>query len=467
MSTEVPDEYISGRILKNPERTKKGTIIKGAIILSQIDHVIQSLPYIKDYFYTIERRSWRGLNESVHADIKLIEDLSFWDETIKKFPNAICLDIGPADFVDTESFYPTGEEKKYTGIQISSWDSFKRPFLFVSACALLPHRNFIKIGHFVRNGNPEEIAIRDQCLELTEKSGANIVYPYGSQNDNHLMPKSKKEVNKMLNSVSIGILTSQVEGINRFKMECLSANIPFLVAKDAAYPTKKHINDSTGKQNSSTINFVLDSQPPRILTLSDVVEIDRATISFTTDENTNYTLYYGTTTAVILNTSSNTFSSSQSVILTTLSEDTVYYYNITLTDILNHYNTTIQYTFKTGTTSGGGCSDTCASGETEKSCVNSTTITTRTCGNYDEDSCREWSAWTQTACSLGCVNNNCVGACTPDWQCSAWSECFLNNTNLGNTEQLISGMIVLSPEEVEGNILQEETEPELEILSEV
>src|SRR3989344_730593 len=241
MSTEVPDEYISGRILKNPERTKKGTIIKGAIILSQIDHVIQSLPYIKDYFYTIERRSWRGLNESVHADIKLIEDLSFWDETIKKFPNAICLDIGPADFVDTESFYPTGEEKKYTGIQISSWDSFKRPFLFVSACALLPHRNFIKIGHFVRNGNPEEIAIRDQCLELTEKSGANIVYPYGSQNDNHLMPKSKKEVNKMLNSVSIGILTSQVEGINRFKMECLSANIPFLVAKDAAYPTKKHI----------------------------------------------------------------------------------------------------------------------------------------------------------------------------------------------------------------------------------
>ncbi|MBU3906668.1 MAG: glycosyltransferase [Nanoarchaeota archaeon] len=242
---EVPDEYISGRILKNP-KVINGKIIRGAIILSQLDYVVETLPKIKDYFYTIERRGWRGLNESKHADIKLVEDLSFWNETIEKFPNAICLDMGPADFVDTDSFYPLREKKKYIGIQISSWDNFKRPFIFISACALLPHRNFIKLGHFVRKGNLEEIAVRNQCLELTKKSGAKIDYPYGNLNDNELMPKSKEEVNRLINSASMGILTSNIEGINRFKMECLAANVPFLVSKDAAYPTKKHINESTG-----------------------------------------------------------------------------------------------------------------------------------------------------------------------------------------------------------------------------
>jgi len=245
MSEKVPDEYISCKILENP-RIASGRIAKGAIILSQLDYVIQSIPQIKDYFYTIERRGWRGLNESKHADIKLVEDLSYWDETKRRFPTAICLDIGPADFVDTDSFCPTNTPKKYTGVQISSWDSFKRPFLFISACALLPGRSFIKFGHFVRGGTPEEIALRDQCLKLTLESGANIIYPYGNANDNHLMPKSKREVNSLINSASIGILTSQVEGINRFKMECLAANIPFLVPDDAAYPTKKHINELTG-----------------------------------------------------------------------------------------------------------------------------------------------------------------------------------------------------------------------------
>jgi len=242
---EIPDEYISGKLLKNP-KIVGGRIIKGALILSQLDYIIETIPKIKNYFYTIERRGWRGLNESIHADIKLVEDLSFWDETIKKFPNAICLDIGPADFIDTDSFYPIDMPKKYTGIQISSWDSFKRPFLFISGCALLPHRSFIKIGHFVRNGNEEEIALRDKCIELTTKSKANITYLYGDHDNNNLMPKSKEEINALLNSASIGILTSQVEGINRFKMECLASNIPVLIPEDAAYPTKKHINESTG-----------------------------------------------------------------------------------------------------------------------------------------------------------------------------------------------------------------------------
>ena len=41
-------------------------------------------------------------------------------------------------------------------------------------------------------------------------------------------------------------MTSKVEGINRFKLECLSANIPVIVPNDVNTPLKKHINNKTG-----------------------------------------------------------------------------------------------------------------------------------------------------------------------------------------------------------------------------
>jgi hypothetical protein len=53
-------------------------------------------------------------------------------------------------------------------------------------------------------------------------------------------------MNAMINRAKMGILTTEKEGINRFKMECLSANIPFLVPDDVGWPTKKHINEKTG-----------------------------------------------------------------------------------------------------------------------------------------------------------------------------------------------------------------------------
>src|SRR5690606_16784002 len=109
---------------------KENKILKGAIIASQVDYLVKLRPKLKKYFYIIERRGWRGLNDSVFCDIKLVEDLSLWEETLKKFPDKICLNIGPADFVDTKAFFPIKNcKKKYTGIQIASWDEFKRPEL--------------------------------------------------------------------------------------------------------------------------------------------------------------------------------------------------------------------------------------------------------------------------------------------------------------------------------------------------
>ena len=238
---KIPIEYYSLAILKEPEGKNKG-----ALILSQVDDVVSKYPLIKKHFYIIERRGWRGLNDSQYADIKLVEDLSYWNDTLKKFPNTICLDIGPADFVDTNVFRPLYIEKEYDGIQVSHWTAFKRPEMFIKAAAMLPHRRFIKLGHFVKGGSELELKLRGSCIRLSKRLKANIEFPYSNAINNDDFSNSKRTMNYYINRCCIGVLTTKVEGINRFKMECLAADIPMLVPQDTSYPTKKHINEKTG-----------------------------------------------------------------------------------------------------------------------------------------------------------------------------------------------------------------------------
>jgi len=80
---------------------------------------------------------------------------------------------------------------------------------------------------------------------------------------------------------------------------------------------------------------------------------------------------------------------------------------------------------------GGGsesCSDECSSGAIEKSCVNSTTIKTKTCGNYDSDSCLEWSSYSYNSCSNNeeCKDGSCIKIeinCTNECNTSNYPRC--------------------------------------------
>jgi hypothetical protein len=235
---------LSLALLKQP-LIEENKIHKGAIIMSDVDETLKKFSHIKDYFYIIERRGWEGINLSEYADIKLVEDLSVWEETKKKFPNAILLDIAGADFVDTENFKPLDIPKEYTGIQISTWQNFKRPELFFDGIKLLPKKKFLKFGHLIY-GNEEELSYRNKFISFSKENFLNIDMPYANLTNNKGLPNNPKEINLLINKSKIGILTSKIEGINRFKLECLSANIPVLVPKDANTPLKKHINDKTG-----------------------------------------------------------------------------------------------------------------------------------------------------------------------------------------------------------------------------
>lgn len=243
---DLTTDYISTTILVEP-RMSSGYLTKGAIILSQCDAVLSIIPQINKYYYIIERHAWEGPNRSKYADIKLVEDLSAWNETKSINPTASLLDIGPADFVDTDNFKPLSLCKSYCGIQISSWNGFKRPFLFIDGAGMLPYLRFLKIGHFVSGGSDLEVELKRAVVEhMRHKNISNVHLPYSESINNYSLPNLKQEVNILINQCRLGILTTKVEGINRFKMECLAANIPVLVPSDSSFPTKKHINDDTG-----------------------------------------------------------------------------------------------------------------------------------------------------------------------------------------------------------------------------
>lgn len=80
---------------------------------------------------------------------------------------------------------------------------------------------------------------------------------------------------------------------------------------------------------------------------------------------------------------------------------------------------------------GGGpteptCKSTCSSGETQTTCVTESTLRTRSCGNYDEDSCLEWGSESFTNCEGLEICEN--GVCNPRncdnyWNCEEWAEC--------------------------------------------
>ncbi|MCL4392497.1 glycosyltransferase [Patescibacteria group bacterium] len=226
--------------LARPQRGAHG-IEKGVVIVNRCDELCEAVPHLKDYFYLVERRGWFGMNKERNADIKLVDDPTTMEETRKKFPHAIPLVLADGDFVDTDLFHPLNIPKIYTGIQIAAWPAFKRHELFVRAAALLPQERFIKFGHFWQKSRwfdrNSEAVRRRKIIRLAHRLHASIDFPGEAD---------ASEVNRLVNTAKMGILTSEHEGLSRFKMECLSADIPVLVPEDAGPATTRHINEKTG-----------------------------------------------------------------------------------------------------------------------------------------------------------------------------------------------------------------------------
>ena len=250
--------WVSAAVLEPPV-LHDGKWEKGALIINHVDPVLDLFPELKQCFFVIERHGWYGPNEGTKADIKLVEDLSTWEASRRASPAAVLLDIGPADFVDHAAFRPLGRRAEYDVIQISCWSARKRIELFIDAAARLQHLKFVHLGHFENNGTVEEYAYMEQCLERAERIAKNISFPLRGITKNEDLPTETAKINEWINLSRIGVLTAMSEGINRFKMECLAADRPVLVANDVAVPTRKHIDRETGALFEPTADALAES----------------------------------------------------------------------------------------------------------------------------------------------------------------------------------------------------------------
>ncbi|WP_028886782.1 glycosyltransferase [Teredinibacter turnerae] len=240
-------EWISLRILTMPE-TIKGMRVKGALILNQVDPIVSLYPWIKEHFYIIERHGWFGMNEATQADIMMIEDPSVFELAKREQFNSIVLNFSDGDFVDTDSFCPLypNEPPQYDVMQIACWSRRKRIEILIQAAAKLPDLRFVQFGHFENSGTDEERRYLSECIKLAERIAPNVTFLFTEHCNYDTLPHNKAEINKLINSTRIGVITTEREGINRFKMECLSSDRPCLVASDSGAATRKHINEKTG-----------------------------------------------------------------------------------------------------------------------------------------------------------------------------------------------------------------------------
>lgn len=238
-------EWVSTSILKLP-RIYENKIHKGAIIINQVDPLLYLYPNLRRFFFIIERHGWYGAGEATQADIKMVEDLSTINSSQLEMPDIIHLDIADADFVDTCSFYPVQSEIKYDVIQIACWSPRKRIELLIHAASLLPNLKFIHFGHFENNGTTEELKYKKKCIKLASRIAKNFHIAFSACNSNDSLPNNKDLINSYINSAKIGVLTTTMEGVNRFKLECLSSNRPCLVSIDSGATGLKHTNLQTG-----------------------------------------------------------------------------------------------------------------------------------------------------------------------------------------------------------------------------
>jgi hypothetical protein len=101
-------------------------------------------------------------------------------------------------------------------------------------------------------------------------------------------------------------------------------------------------------------SLIVDYSSPVISGVSSSVTTTTATITWTTDEISNSTVYYGTTISTTSFSGDASLTQAHSITLNSLSASTLYYYNVSSCDASGNCNTSQQSTFTTSAAPPGG-----------------------------------------------------------------------------------------------------------------
>lgn len=258
-------KLISGVILRSPERSS-GVPRKGVVVCNFPRIVKDRIPDLPDLYWIVQRKGWKGFMASRAADIQLVDDIPaqrFWNRLASLLQAArrwtpwpdktrlpTPLPFGNADFVDTEAFAPDGQSKTYDAIMIAQWNRLKHHQLLVDAFRILKRQGVavrgLMFGHFVNTNDNSAIDYKKRIVETIRAECLPIDIPAADATTNEGLDKTKKVMAAWINASRVGLLLSKSEAINRFKMECLSCDVPMIICDDACWCVKKHIGPQTG-----------------------------------------------------------------------------------------------------------------------------------------------------------------------------------------------------------------------------
>ncbi len=256
---------ISGVILRSPERIA-GALRKGVVVCNFPRIVTDRIPDLKELYWIVQRTGWKGFTVASAADIQLVDDFRaqqrwnrlagllpapmHWNPGPDKTHLPVPLPFGNADFVDTEVFAPDGRPKTYDAIMIARWDRFKHHQLLVDAFRILKREGAavrgLMFGHFANTDDRAAIDYKKRIVETVRAEGLPIDLPAADAETNQTLDQNKNSIAALINASRVGLLLSRSEAINRFKMECLSCDIPMIICDDACWCVKKHIGSQTG-----------------------------------------------------------------------------------------------------------------------------------------------------------------------------------------------------------------------------
>ena len=273
LKAEGPDLYLEkyrlkmgGTIVRSPQLCD-GAFYKGVVICNMVDDLVHKIPHVKRYFWLVERIGWFGVGINKLADVRLLDDFSEFKLAHELAPNAVLLPCGNPDFVDTAVFVPSTTKKDIDVLAVANWQPFKRHRLLIDA--LIKCKDMgraikaVMFGHFIGGGTRAEIKYRDDLIEYARAMSCDIQFPYSSEKtfDGRLF--SPEHMANWIGRAKIGVLCSKYEGINRFKMECLSSDVPVVICDDAIWTVRKHITRTTGLMAPPTpeglANGILDA----------------------------------------------------------------------------------------------------------------------------------------------------------------------------------------------------------------
>lgn len=259
---------VSGVILRLPAWTSSG-LRRGALVSNHIGVLRRKVRGVADYFWIIERRGWCGPSRSRGAHVTLVDDIPAqrrWDRVSSMVRVAMDLTPWPmsnaaptrlpisnADFIDTDAFAPDGRPKKHDVIMVARWDSFKRHDLLLDAFGILAARRSdvrgVLVGH--RTAGQSMAARRSRAYEKRVVARIRderlpIDLPFSEGMVTSAEDCTKATMAALINGARMGVILSKAEGVNRFKMECISCNVPVIVCADACWTLRKHVTPQTG-----------------------------------------------------------------------------------------------------------------------------------------------------------------------------------------------------------------------------